>query len=75
MENIYVSERVVNISECERHIQSAWTITERLREEVENEDPSLTTIDELTKDLHREMVELKYFEFLVERRKTVLSCQ
>jgi len=74
MNGAYVSERVVNISDCERHILSSFTLIEMLRAEVEKADPAIVVIDSLSKDLHKELLELKYFEFLVERRNTVGEC-
>ncbi len=61
------------MADCERHIQSACALAERLRAEVEKKAPSMTVIDTLSRDLHKETLELKYFEFCVERRKTVVE--
>lgn len=74
MENTYISERVVNMSDCEGSILSACTLVEILRGEVEKREPSMPTIDSLSKELHKTLLDLKYFEFQVERRKTVGAC-
>lgn len=67
----YISERIVNIAELESLIHSAYCDTAALRAEMEKENPSLLTIDELSKQIHLALLQAKDFEFCVERRQTI----
>ena len=67
----YISERVINMAECEDLIRAANFTIGVLRKEFEKDEPYLPFIDEHTKSLHKLLLELSYFEFRVERRKTV----
>lgn len=67
----YESERVVNISEIESLIRSAYYDMAALRAEMEKESPSMGKIDELSKQIHLSLLQAKDFEFCVERRKTL----
>lgn len=66
----YISERICNISELERLIQSAYHGISDLRDEMEKESPSMAKIDELSKQIHSELLQAKDFEFLIEYRRT-----
>ncbi len=68
----YISERVINITELEGFIRSAYYDVAALRAEMEKESPSMGKIDELSKQIHLELLQAKDFEFCVERRKTIL---
>lgn len=69
----YITERVINISEIESLIKSAYDGIAALRRELEKENPSMDRIDELSKEIHLNLLKAKDFEFCVERRKTVIS--
>lgn len=62
----YISERIVNLSELERLIQSAYYDIAALRTEMEKEKPSMERIDDLSKQIHLELLQAKDFEFCVE---------
>lgn len=67
---IYISERVVNISELETLIRSAYLAAAGIRIELESEKPSMDKIDELSKQMHLDLLRAKDFEFRIEQRKT-----
>lgn len=50
-------------------------MVEMLRSEMEKDAPSMEKVDAISKDIHKTLLDVKYFEFLVERRKTVGECQ
>lgn len=66
----YITERVVNIAELEQLIYGAYYGVAALRTELEKENPSMCRIDELSKQIHLDLLRAKDFEFCVERRKT-----
>lgn len=65
----YVSERIVNIADMERLVRSAYNDIASLRREMEKENPSMLTIDELSKQIHLELLKAKDFDFQIEKRK------
>lgn len=67
--HIYISERIVNISELESIISTAYRCADALRSEIEKESPSMDRIDELSKVLHLNLLHAKHFEFCIEHRK------
>ena len=67
---LYITERVVNIAELEQLIYGAYYGVATLRTELEKENPSMCRIDELSKQIHLDLLQAKDFEFCVERRKT-----
>lgn len=69
----YITERVINLSEIEGLIRSAYDGIATLRRELEKGSPSMDRIDELSKEIHLNLLKAKDFEFCVERRKTVIS--
>lgn len=71
----YISERIVNLKECETAIATAVDLSEYLRKEVEKENPSMTKINEFSKGLHKALIGVKYFEFEIEKRKVICECQ
>lgn len=54
-------------------IRNAYDGIEVLRKELEKENPSMNRIDELSKQIHLDLLQAKDFEFCVERRKTVIA--
>lgn len=68
---VYVTERVINIEKLEELICSAYRNISALCIEIEKENPSMYRIDELSKQIHLDLLQAKDFEFCVERRKTV----
>jgi len=70
----YISERITNMGDCESEIRSAYLQAVALRHEIEKENPSICALDSISKDLHKTLLGLKYFEFQIERRKTVGEC-
>lgn len=68
---VYVTERVVNIGELEGIIRSAYFGMAALRDELEKDRPSTVRVDELSKQVHLDLLKAKDFEFFVERRKTI----
>ena len=66
----YVSERITNISDLENTIENAYIHIQRLRDELEKTEPSLTVIEELAKKLHTNILKAHDFEFCIERRTT-----
>ena len=67
---LYITERVTNIAELERLVNSAYCGISALRAELEKENPSMCKIDELSRQIHADLLQAKDFEFCVERRKT-----
>ena len=68
----FISERIINISELEALVRSAYQDTAALRTEIEKENPSMGKIDELSKQIHLLLLQAKDFEFCVEHRKTAI---
>lgn len=74
MENKYASERVINISELEGIIQSAYLISEALSKECQFENCLATEkVKTMAEDIKDELKKALEFEFCVERRTTVSS--
>lgn len=69
----YITERVINISEIECFIRNAYDGIAALRRELKKENPSMDQIDELSKQIHLDLLRAKDFEFCVERRKTKID--
>lgn len=70
----YVSERIVNISELENYINLAYIGIQQIRNEVEKDNSSIQTIDELSKGIHLNLLKSKDFEFCIEQRK-IFYCE
>jgi hypothetical protein len=68
----YVSERITNINECENHLFAARFAARQLRLELEKENPSLCKIDSLSKSVLDTLEFVDTFEFMIERRKTIV---
>ena len=72
-ETDYITERVVNISEIECFIRNAYDGIAALRRELKKENPSMDQIDELSKQIHLDLLRAKDFEFCVERRRAKME--
>lgn len=68
----FISERIINLSELEAHIRSAYQDISSLRQELEKENPSMCKIDELSKQIHLSLLQAKNFEFCIEKRRTTI---
>ena len=68
----YVSERVVNIAELEKHIEVAFIASQILEKELQKDSPSISGIKELSKEILTNLHSAKEFEFCVERRMTMV---
>ena len=68
---IYVSERVVNISELEKMIDTALINSQLLNKEIKSNSSSSEKIEELSDLVIGELKRIANFEFCVERRKTI----
>ena len=68
----YISERIVNISELEALIRSAYYDAAEIRSKLEKENPSIWTIDELSKQIHLKLLQAKDFEFHIENRRITI---
>lgn len=67
----YVSERIVNIAELERHIDVAFILSQLLEKELQKDNPSISDIKGLSKGMFVNLSKAKDFEFCVERRTTI----
>ena len=68
---IYVSERVVNINELEKMIDTALINSQLLNKEIKSNSSSYEKIEELSDLVIGELKRIANFEFCVERRKTI----
>ena len=67
----YVSERIVNIAELEKYIESAFISSQLLEKELQKDSPSIPYIKGLSEEILANMSNAKTFEFCVERRLTI----
>ena len=65
---IYISERIVNISELEKQIQNAKLHFDILKEELKNTAPS-ENIDSAVYQIGQSLKAASEFEFCLEQRK------
>lgn len=65
---LHICERIENISELEKLIWSAYQSATAIRSEIEKESPSLLRINELSQQVHLDLLKAKYFEFQIEQR-------
>lgn len=65
---IYVSERIINISELEKQIQNAKAHFDILKEELKNTAPS-EIIDSAVFQIDQSLKAASEFEFCLEQRK------
>ena len=66
----YVSERIMNISELEKLIRSAYGTVAAIDREIKKESPSIHRINELSEEARSLLQQAKDFEFCIERRRT-----
>jgi hypothetical protein len=69
----YVTERVINISDMETLARAAYNDIQYIRNELEKDTPSIDTIDDVSKSLHLKLLKIKDFQFVVERRNTLVN--
>lgn len=70
---MYVSERIVNISDLENHISLAYTTNCMLSKELADPVPDINRIKELSRTVNRELEYANKFEFCIEQRKVILE--
>jgi len=66
---IYVSERIVNISELESLIQDARINFEMLTDEIKKDVPSIARINATSKVVKDSLQRAEKFDFHIEKRK------
>lgn len=69
----YITERVLNISELEALIGTAYDTIVLARKKLELKNPPMDQIGELAKQLHLCLLKAKDFEFCIEQRKAVFK--
>lgn len=69
---LYISERIVNISELEKQIQNAKLYFDILKKELKNTAPS-ETIDGAVYQIDQSLKAAVKFEFLLEQRKCEIT--
>ena len=69
---IYISERIVNISELEKQIQNAKVYFDILKEELKNTAPS-EIIDGAVYQISQSLNAASEFEFCLEQRKCEIT--
>lgn len=67
----YITERIVNISDLESIITSAYMGVQLICKELENDSPSILRIKELSDATKSDLQKATDFEFCIERRNTV----
>lgn len=68
----YITERIINMSEIEGLIRSAYYNAESLLEEMKKTSPSTVRVEGLAEQIHADLLKAKDFEFCVERRKAMI---
>lgn len=71
-QQLYISERIVNIAELENHIEKAYLSSVALEKELHDNKPDMKKILELSSNISVEICGAYKFEFLIERRKTIV---
>ena len=69
---LYISERIVNISELEKQIQNAKLYFDILKKELKNTAPS-ETIDGAVYQIDQSLKAAVEFDFLLEQRKCEIT--
>ena len=74
---IFISERIVNISELESHIKNAELYFDIMQEELKKATPSKETIDSAASVIKNSLKKASDFEFCLEQRKCEItaSCE
>ena len=70
---VFMSERIVNISELEELIQNAKINFEVLTDEIQKDAPSITVINGTSKVIRDSLEKADKFEFLIEKRKCTIK--
>lgn len=66
---MYIAERVINIADLERHISSAYTMSQLVVKELSRPAPDMKSIKEMTEAVNEELEFANNFEFCIEQRK------
>ena len=61
----YITERIINMSEIEGLIRSAYYSAESLLEELKKASPSTVRVEGLAEQIHADLLKAKDFEFCV----------
>ena len=69
---LYISERIVNISELEKQIQNAKLYFDILKKELKNTAPS-EKIDGVVYQIDRSLKAVAEFEFILEQRRCEIT--
>ncbi|MGN0416964.1 hypothetical protein [Anaerostipes faecalis] len=74
---IFISERIVNISELEAHIKNAELYFNIMQEELDKATPSEEIIDSAANVIKKSLKKASDFEFCLEQRKCKIttSCE
>lgn len=70
---VYISERIINISELEALLSAARLNFELLISELQEEAPQIEKFQNLSRAVRDELVKAENFEFCVEKRKCILK--
>lgn len=68
-ETVFISERIINISECEKLITAARFNFELLMDELQKDKPSKKIVDDLSCATLNTLQKAERFEFCLEKRK------
>lgn len=66
---IFISERIVNISELEAHIKNAELYFNIMQEELDKATPSEEIIDSAALEVKKSLHQARNFGFVLEKRK------
>lgn len=70
---VFISERIINISELEALLSTAKLNFEILMDELQKEAPQSEKVQSLTCVVRDELVKAENFEFRIEKRKCFLK--
>lgn len=71
--SVYISERIINISELESHIRNAKLNFEVFCQEIKKSVPSKSIINGTLKVVQNYLEKAEDFEFCIEKRKCVFK--
>lgn len=69
--DVYVSERIVNLKELERMIDNSYLGSQRILQLLSDENPDYEKILGVAKALNGELSKASRYEIEIERRKTI----
>ena len=70
---VFISERIINISELEALLSATRLNFEILRAELQKETPQIKKVQNLACAVRDELVKAENFEFCIEKRKCFLK--